>query len=268
VARNLLAASLLLLAAGACSSGSDKAEAEQDAARMAQLRARTDSVRQARQKADSLELARFTACSDSVKGALGATPAGRKKLAAPLADGQTLPEIAGACGQGTATTAAGAAVAAPAGADSQAASLPTRAETSAATPAVDADGAPVVAGTNSDIAAAGGTRSTTEVVRESFAYGGGSRDPFASLMNAKNVGPDLADLQLVGVYQDLRAGSNSVAVLREKVTSKRHKLRVGDQIGRLRLAQIRPHDVVFAIADFGYERQETLSLRTQEDVTP
>lgn len=108
----------------------------------------------------------------------------------------------------------------------------------------------------------------TEVQRETFAYSGGTRDPFGSLMNLKNAGPELADLQLVGVYQDLRNSANSVAVLREKVTSRRHKVRVGDQLGRLRVRQIMARDVVFNIEDFGYERQETLSLRKQEDVTP
>ena len=108
----------------------------------------------------------------------------------------------------------------------------------------------------------------TEVQRETFAYSGGTRDPFGSLMNLKSAGPELADLQLVGVYQDLRNDANSVAVLREKVTSRRHKVRVGDQLGRLRVRQILARDVVFNIEDFGYERQETLSLRKQEDVTP
>jgi len=108
----------------------------------------------------------------------------------------------------------------------------------------------------------------TEVQRETFAYSGGTRDPFGSLMNLKSAGPELADLQLVGVYQDLRNSANSVAVLREKVTSRRHKVRVGDQLGRLRVRQILARDVVFNIEDFGYERQETLSLRKQEDVTP
>ncbi|HJP58082.1 MAG TPA: hypothetical protein VJ847_13755 [Gemmatimonadales bacterium] len=108
----------------------------------------------------------------------------------------------------------------------------------------------------------------TEVQRESFAYAGGTRDPFASLMNLKTAGPELGDLQLVGVYQDLRNDANSVAVLREKTTSRRHKVRVGDQLGRLRVRQILARDVVFNIEDFGYERQETLSLRKQEDVTP
>lgn len=107
-----------------------------------------------------------------------------------------------------------------------------------------------------------------EVMRETFAYGGGTRDPFASLINSSKDGPEVADLDLVAVYQDLRTPSNSVVVLREKVSSKRHKLRVGDQISRARLVQIRPRDAVFMIQDFGFERQETLSLRKQEVETP
>jgi hypothetical protein len=107
-----------------------------------------------------------------------------------------------------------------------------------------------------------------EVMRETFAYGGGTRDPFASLLNGSSSGPEIGDLDLVGVYQDLRSSDNSVVVLREKVTAKRHKMRVGDQLGRARLAQIRPRDAVFTIRDFGFERQETLSLRKQEVETP
>jgi hypothetical protein len=106
-----------------------------------------------------------------------------------------------------------------------------------------------------------------DVLRESFAYAGGARDPFASLVNAKSTGPELGDLLLVGVYQDMRSNANSVAILREKKDGKRHKLRTGDQIGRLRVAQIRAKEVVFTVEDFGFERQETLSLRKQEDVT-
>jgi hypothetical protein len=107
-----------------------------------------------------------------------------------------------------------------------------------------------------------------EVMRETFAYVGGTRDPFASLLNSKSTGPEIADLDLVGVYQDLRDTDNSIVVLREKATTKRHKMRVGDQLGRARLVQIRPRDAVFTIRDFGYERQETLSLRKQEVETP
>jgi hypothetical protein len=107
-----------------------------------------------------------------------------------------------------------------------------------------------------------------ELSRETFAYSGAARDPFNSLLNMAKNGPELADLQLVGIYQNLRAHSGSIAVFREKSGGKRHKLRAGDQVGRSRLVQIRERDVVFTIEDFGFERQETLSLRKQEDVAP
>lgn len=122
-----------------------------------------------------------------------------------------------------------------------------------------------------DAAAADSLGATSEatLLRETFAYGGAPRDPFASLIKSAHAGPELGDLQLVGIYEDLRYSGNSIAVLREKTKEgKRHKLRVGDQLGRLRVTQIRPKDVVFTIQDFGYERQETLSLRKQEDLTP
>jgi hypothetical protein len=108
-----------------------------------------------------------------------------------------------------------------------------------------------------------------DVLRETFAYAGGTRDPFNSLMNQGKDGPEISDLDLVGVYLDLRTPSNNVVVLREKATTgKRHKMRVGDQLGRSRLTQIRARDAVFTIQDFGFERQETLSLRKQEVETP
>ncbi len=107
-----------------------------------------------------------------------------------------------------------------------------------------------------------------EVMRETFAYSGGARDPFASLLNTTAAGPEIGSLELVGVYQNLRDTDNSVVVLRDKTTTKRYKLRVGDQVGRAKLVQIRPRDAVFTIRDFGFERQETLSLRKQEVETP
>jgi type II secretory pathway pseudopilin PulG len=107
-----------------------------------------------------------------------------------------------------------------------------------------------------------------EVMRETFAYSGGSRDPFASLLNTTAAGPEIGSLELVGVYHNLRNSDNSLVVLRDKGTAKRYKLRVGDQVGRAKLIQIKPRDAVFTIRDFGFERQETLSLRKQEVETP
>ena len=134
----------------------------------------------------------------------------------------------------------------------------------ATTPAVDSLTA------TADAALADSLRNAREieVMRETFAYSGGTRDPFNSLINMGNAGPEIADLELVGVYQNLQSPASSVVVLREKVSAKRHKLRVGDQVGRAKLMLIRPRDAVFTIQDFGYERQETLSLRKQEVETP
>ena len=153
--------------------------------------------------------------------------------------------------------------------------------TTLATPRPDsskAQGKPVTAPSADSIARMGDAQAAMadsvqkareiEVLRETFAYSGGTRDPFNSLLVADKNGPEVVDCDLVAVYQDLRNPSNSVVVLREKVSAKRHKLRVGDQLSRARLVQIRPRDAVFMIQDFGFERQETLSLRKQEVETP
>lgn len=274
----------------ACGGSKKEAEAEKAAeARMAQLRARNDSVRKAR-SLDSLARVTYTACSDSVTGALQKSGAGRRKLA-KLAAGEVAPEVTTACGAPKITTPTALAAAGDSAA-SAAAAVPTPAPMASPTGAsaaqqqlAMADSArkaaqaavPVPDGTPAPTSLAAHTaRDTTaqpqgevevEVLRETFAYGGGARDPFGSLINTKSAGPELIDLQLVGIYEDMRSSANSVAVLREKQSGKRHKLRTGDQIGRLRVAQIRNKDVVFTVEDFGFERQETLSLRKQEDST-
>lgn len=138
----------------------------------------------------------------------------------------------------------------------------------ATTPAADSAAADTVSLTDAAVADSIRRAREIEVMRETFAYSGGSRDPFASLLNTSATGPEIGNLDLVGVYQNLRNSDNSIVVLREKATAKRYKLRVGDQLGRARLVQIRPRDAVFTIRDFGYERQETLSLRKQEVETP
>jgi hypothetical protein len=108
-----------------------------------------------------------------------------------------------------------------------------------------------------------------ELVREVFAYSGGSRDPFESLLSTASVGPELPDLSLVAVYIDQGDADRSVAVLRERVSGKRYNLHAGDRIGRLRVAAIRERDVDFIVDDFGTERRETLSLRKLlENETP
>ncbi len=102
------------------------------------------------------------------------------------------------------------------------------------------------------------------VRRETFAYGGGGRDPFVSLLDAESIGPEFADLQLLGIYFDGARPARSVAVLRDRVSGKRYSMKSGDRAGRLSVVSVRQRDVLFSIEDFGFERQETLSLPQRE----
>ncbi|GAC1418511.1 MAG: hypothetical protein NVSMB53_17490 [Gemmatimonadaceae bacterium] len=96
--------------------------------------------------------------------------------------------------------------------------------------------------------------------REVFQYdGAGRRDPFVSLLTTSDLKPLLSDLKLVGVAYDPR-GQNSVAVLRDVTSRDQYKVRVGQTIGRMRVAAIQPKAVIFTIEEFGYSRQELLPI--------
>jgi hypothetical protein len=96
--------------------------------------------------------------------------------------------------------------------------------------------------------------------REVFSYDGdGRRDPFVSLFTTSDLKPLLSDLKLVGVAYDPR-GQNSVAVLRDITSKDQYKVRVGQTIGRMRVAAIQPKAVIFTIEEFGYSRQELLPI--------
>lgn len=115
-----------------------------------------------------------------------------------------------------------------------------------------------------DTTRAAGDSARVEYWREVFGYSGGTRDPFRSLITpGSNARLTIADLRLVAVAYDARYG-NSVAIVREANNPRPHRLRRGDQVGRLRVVQIRQYEVVFQIEEFGLERQEVLSLPRPE----
>ena len=96
--------------------------------------------------------------------------------------------------------------------------------------------------------------------RETFTYdAGGRRDPFASLMNTSELRPLISDLKLVAVAYD-PLGRNSVAVLRDLTSKEQYRVRVGQTLGRMRVAAIHEKEVIFTIEEFGYSRQETLNM--------
>lgn len=96
--------------------------------------------------------------------------------------------------------------------------------------------------------------------REVFDYDrSGRRDPYKSLMTSSDVRPLLSDLRLTAVAFD-PDGNNSVAILRDTFSKQQYRIRVGQQLGRLRVAGIRQKTVQFTIEEFGFNRQETLAL--------
>lgn len=96
--------------------------------------------------------------------------------------------------------------------------------------------------------------------RETFSYArSGRRDPFVSLMTTGELRPLVSDLRLAGVTYG-SGGRGSVAVLRDINTKDQYRVRVGQSLGRMRVASISPREVVFTIEEFGYSRQEKLPL--------
>jgi hypothetical protein len=125
--------------------------------------------------------------------------------------------------------------------------------------------APLAAQAGQDTTAKPDTTGNTWLVREVFAYEGGGRDPFVSLLQSSDVRPMLNDLKLVAIVYDGVYPARSVAVLRDITNGKRYRVKTGEVVGRLKITQIRPREVVFTVQEFGFERQETLSLAKQEE---
>jgi len=107
---------------------------------------------------------------------------------------------------------------------------------------------------------------TRLVIRETYSYAGaGRRDPFVSLMNTEELRPLYQDLKLVAVAFDA-TGRNSVAVLRDVTSKMQYRVKVGQELGRMRVASISEKSVVFGIEEFGYSRQETLAMNDSTKV--
>ncbi|UCG84883.1 MAG: hypothetical protein JSW71_13125 [Gemmatimonadota bacterium] len=101
----------------------------------------------------------------------------------------------------------------------------------------------------------------TELIREVFSYRGAARDPFVSLLRTADIRPFLQDLQVKSIMYDPRHPAMSVAVLRDTVAGKAYPVRVGDELGRMRVGDIVPGEVVLVVVEFGSERQVVLRQR-------
>jgi len=96
--------------------------------------------------------------------------------------------------------------------------------------------------------------------REVFAYEqSGRRDPFVSLMTVGELRPMISDLAISGILID-PSGRNSVAVLRDVTSKEQYRVKVGQQLGRMRVARISQKSVTFTIEEFGFSRQQELAM--------
>ena len=102
-------------------------------------------------------------------------------------------------------------------------------------------------------------KSEIALVRESFTYAAdGRRDPFVSLLTSGELRPMLSDLKLVTVVYD--PTGRSVAVLRDLNTKQQYRVKSGQTLGRMRVAQIQPRSVTFTLEELGFSRQQVLAL--------
>ncbi len=118
----------------------------------------------------------------------------------------------------------------------------------------------VGAGGAAELEAAAATAQETQLVREVFSYRGSGRDPFMSLLRSGDVRPLIEDLRVTTINFNPRYPSASIAVLRDTTVNQRYTVRVGDELGRLRIAEIREREIVVVLEEFGVERQPILRL--------
>lgn len=103
------------------------------------------------------------------------------------------------------------------------------------------------------------SKSELSLVRETFTYTpDGRRDPFMSLMKTGELRPAVSDLKLNTVIYD--PAGRSVAILRDITTKEQYRVKVGQTLGRMRVASIQPKSVTFTVIAIGTTFQEVLAL--------
>jgi hypothetical protein len=197
-----------------------------------------------------------TAAKTTPVAAAPAAPASAKTTPIAAASAKTTP-LTAATAKPVAVTAAKPATATTVAAKPGAPAKATTAKiTPAAAPTVTSD-----TGARSISVTQRGIKGEVSLNREVFSYdAGGRRDPFVSLLRNGDLRPDVSDLCLMVVLYD-PTGRNSIGIMRD-VTAKdiQYRVRVGVTLGRMRVAQIEPRQVVFTIEEIGYSRQEAVDI--------
>lgn len=102
-----------------------------------------------------------------------------------------------------------------------------------------------------------------EYRRETFSYPQRTRNPFEPVNAGVQEGPRFQNLVLAGVIYSPSVGS--VAVLVDRSTGRRYRVREGERIGQATVLNIRRSDVLFSVSGATQSRQETLQVEKQNE---
>ncbi|MFW6191988.1 MAG: hypothetical protein ACOC83_00765, partial [Gemmatimonadota bacterium] len=140
-------------------------------------------------------------------------------------------------------------------------------ETSGDTTDVEASVVDTVAADDSADAAEGSTEGATDPVsyqREVFDYPSlDRRDPFRARTGGVTEGPRFENLVLSGVIYNPSVGS--VAVLVDRATGRRHRVREGQRLGQMRIDSIRRSEVELLLPAADGQEARVLSMETRRD---
>jgi hypothetical protein len=107
-----------------------------------------------------------------------------------------------------------------------------------------------------------GTRGQVPIMREVFTYSQrGRRDPMVSLMSSPDIRPLITEIEVIAIVYT-GSSATSMATLRHLIEpSLIYRVKVGDALGRMRIAGIEPREVVFTLDEFGFSRTERLPVK-------
>lgn len=111
-----------------------------------------------------------------------------------------------------------------------------------------------------------GAKGQMTIMREIFTYEpAGRRDPMMSLVNTPTLRPLLTEIECIGILYD-EDGRRSEAVMRSLDKKKTYRVRVGQMLGRMTVAQITRREVVFTIDEYGFSRQVSLPVKPDTSI--
>lgn len=105
--------------------------------------------------------------------------------------------------------------------------------------------------------------SDVEYERETFSYPQRERNPFEPVNAGVQEGPRFENLILAGVIHSPAVGS--VAVLVDRSTGQRFRVREGERLGQTTVLSIRRSNVLFSVTGPNRSRQETLQVEKQNE---